>query len=150
MKHYKNNQKELIRHGFTLVEVLVVLFILLAISSVAVVSVRGIRDRAKIDQAKMYVKVLSGAVETYEAHVGYPPTQDQGLNALFECPADLPNPAKWSGPYLKESAQTHDPWGNEYSYASPAARSRGAFEVWSLGPDGQDGTEDDIGTWTID
>lgn len=138
------------RRGFTLMEVLVVLFILLAISSVMVVSIRGTRERAKVDETLLYVRTLATQVGVYEAHVGRLPTTEQGLNALLEAPADLSNPSKWGGPYLTGNAKTSDPWGNPYQYVCPGSRSSDGFDVWSFGPDGIDGTEDDIGNWTKD
>jgi hypothetical protein len=40
-----------------------------------------------------------------------------------------------------------DPWGNRFNYAAPGRHNLDRFDVWSLGPDGQDGTADDIGNW---
>jgi general secretion pathway protein G len=151
---YYSAKKMMIRHrlgtsqGFTLIEVLIVFFILLALASAAVVAYQGTREKAKIDQTHLYIKALSEAIELYQVHVGRFPTTEQGLNALLNPPSDLTNPAKWSGPYLKDSAATEDPWGGPYQYASPGTRTRDGFDVWSLGPDGTDGTEDDIGNWT--
>lgn len=136
------------RHGFTLVEVMVVLFILLAIASIAVVSVQGSRERANVDKTKVYVRALGSALELYQVHVGRFPTTEQGLDALLNPPSDLPDPSKWSGPYLKDNAETHDAWGSPYQYVSPGSRSRDGYDVWSLGPDMTDGTEDDIGNWS--
>ncbi|GHT25441.1 type II secretion system protein GspG [Planctomycetales bacterium] len=136
------------RSGFTLVEVMVVLFILLSIAAIAVVNVLGARERANVESTKGYVKALASALELYSVHVGRFPTAEQGLNALMDAPGDLPDPSKWSGPYLKDSAQTVDPWGSPFQYTSPGQRSRDGFDVWSFGPDGTDGTEDDIGNWS--
>lgn len=143
-------KKNLQRHkGFTLIEVMVVLFILLALASVGVVSYRGTQERANRDNTKLYINTLSNALNMYQLHVGQYPTTEQGLDALLNAPSDLLDQNKWGGPYLKDNAQTHDPWGNPYQYESPGgSRSRDGFEVWSVGPDGQSGTEDDIGNWT--
>ena len=134
--------------GFTLIEVIVVLFILLALMAVAVRSYWGIQEKAQRDSTQLYVNALADAVRYYQVTVGRFPTTEQGLNALLNPPDDLPDPAKWAGPYLKDNVQTHDPWGNPYKYVSPGTRTREGFDVWSLGPDGIDGTEDDIGNWT--
>ncbi len=136
------------RRGFTLAEVLVVLFILVTIASVMVFAVQGIRERAKVDQAGLMIKAFATGVETYEAHIGMPPTTEQGLDALLNPPPDLSNPAKWGGPYLRDNVNTLDPWENAYQYVSPGTRTRDGFDVWSMGPDGMDGTEDDIGNWS--
>jgi general secretion pathway protein G len=134
--------------GFTLLEVMVVLFILVTLAGLAVTAYQGQLAQAKHQSAVVYIKGLVSAVELYELNIGRPPTSEQGLNALLEAPSDLGNPAKWSGPYIKDTVQTSDPWGSPYRYASPSTHSKGNYDVWSCGPDGVDGTEDDIGQWT--
>jgi len=59
----------------------------------------------------------------------------------------LPNPSKWDGPYLDRDVPK-DPWGNPYQYGSPGPYNPDSFDVWSLGPDGVNGTQDDIGNWS--
>ncbi|MDR3199405.1 MAG: type II secretion system major pseudopilin GspG [Planctomycetaceae bacterium] len=134
--------------GFTLIEVLTVIFILLVLASAAVVAYRGTQEKANIDSTVLYVKNLSSALEMYQAHVGRFPTTEQGLSALLNPPSDLSNPARWSGPYLKDSAAAVDPWGNPYQYVCPGTRTRDGYDIWSFGPDGNDNTDDDIGNWT--
>ncbi|MDR0705205.1 MAG: type II secretion system major pseudopilin GspG [Planctomycetaceae bacterium] len=134
--------------GFTLIEVLIVLFIILALASTAVVAYQGRLARVKVDQTLLYIKTLSGAIESYQIDVGRFPTTEQGLSALLNPPSDLSNPAKWSGPYLKDNAPTEDTWGAPYQYVCPGTRTRDGFDVWSLGPDGNNNTDDDIGNWT--
>ncbi len=138
MKAHRNQRN---RRGFTLAEVLVVVFILVTLASVSIVAVQGIRERAKVDQAGLLIKGFVTALQTYEAHVGRPPTTEQGLAALLNAPGDLANPDKWSGPYLTDSAKDLDPWDNPFQYVSPGTKTRDGYDVWSFGPDGMDGTE---------
>jgi general secretion pathway protein G len=136
------------RQGFTLLEVMVVLFILVTLAGLAIVALRGQQEKAQRQGELVYVKMLSGALERYSVDIGHPPTQDQGLNALLEPPADV-STGKWGGPYLKESAvKTIDSWGNQYQYICPGTRTKDGYDVWSFGPDGINGTDDDIGQWT--
>jgi len=58
----------------------------------------------------------------------------------------LPNPQRWTGPYL-ERAPGPDPWGNAYRYKNPGKHNPDSVDIFSIGPDGQQGTEDDIGNW---
>ena len=129
-----------------MLEVLLVLFILLTLASLAVFTIQSTQRRAQQDAATTFVHVLRGAVELYTLHVGRPPTTEQGLVALLEAPADLPNPGAWAGPYLEVFVSFRDPWGNYYQYVSPGRAGR-TFDIWSFGPDGIDGTDDDIGSW---
>jgi general secretion pathway protein G len=54
----------------------------------------------------------------------------------------------WKGPYL-QSSNLNDPWGNPYRYEPQGKRNVESYDVWSAGPDGQDGTADDIGNWSF-
>jgi general secretion pathway protein G len=65
---------------------------------------------------------------------------------LRAAPSDLANPAKWDGPYLDKTVPA-DPWGKPYQYASPGTHNADGYDVWSNGPDGVSGTDDDIGNW---
>jgi general secretion pathway protein G len=69
------------------------------------------------------------------------------LEALIEQPADQDRAKNWDGPYLLMPLE--DPWDNEFQYAFPGARGGDETrpDIWSLGPDGKDNTEDDIGNW---
>lgn len=144
----KNNRQKRSPHrgGFTLLEVMVVLFILVTMAGLAVVAVQGQRAKAQRQTAFAYVKTLETAINRYDMDVGRPPSQEQGLTALVTPPQDLPNPGAWAGPYIASSATSRDPWGMEYRYVSPGREGR-PFEIWSCGPDMVEGTEDDIGSW---
>lgn len=115
-------------------------FALLSMSS-------GTRITYKWDVAFRTVNDLSRCVELYTLDVRQPPTTEQGLRALIALPPDLPNPNTWGGPYIPlETSLLLDPWKNEYRYASPGGNGR-PFDIWSVGTDGIDGTDDDIGHW---
>ena len=105
----------------------------------------GHRGGHNLTRAFSFVKLLSRGVEAYTLDVTQPPTTEQGLRALMALPPDLP-PEKWGGPYLREGVSLLDPWGNEYRYACPGRDGR-PFDIWSIGLDGIDGTDDDIGHW---
>jgi len=134
------------RGGFTLLELLVVLFILMMIFGLAIGVFAGRRELANRRVAFNYVKTLENAIDAYANDVGYPPTTEQGIAALIDCP-DIANPGDWGGPYIKNTATSKDPWQNEYQYVRPGRDGNRSFDVWSYGPDGIDGTDDDIGSW---
>ena len=54
-------------------------------------------------------------------------------------------PKSWS-PKMKSIDDLMDPWDNMYQYRYPGLQGR-EFDVYSLGADRIDGTEDDIGNW---
>ncbi|MDR2168967.1 MAG: type II secretion system major pseudopilin GspG [Planctomycetaceae bacterium] len=128
--------------GFTLIEIMVVLFILLAMFGATVVGYNSFLESGKKQTTKQYIANLDTAIRGYSLNVGKYPS---ALQDLISCPSDV-SPNKWgTEPYLRTLQQT-DPWQNEYRYITPGQHVK-EFDVWSPGPDGQDGTEDDIGNW---
>ena len=131
--------------GFTLVELLVVLIILGLIAAFAAPRVIKFVGGAKSDSAKIQVERLSGVLDLYRLQVGRYPSDDEGIGALIEAPADAPN---WDGPYLKKADALTDPWGRPYLYRFPG--EHGDYDLYSLGADGQDGGEGedrDLTSW---
>lgn len=129
--------------GFTLVEVLLVLIILVIIGSIVVPNLFGVKDKADIDAARAQVNAMGTVMDLYRLDMNKYPGAIKDLN---EAPSDGALADKWNGPYLKSSMKP-DPWGNEYQYASPGKKNTSGFDLWSNGPDGQSGSEDDIGNW---
>jgi len=131
------------RRGFTLMEILLVLAILVVLGSLVTVGYVQIKKNADIDSAKTQIRMFEDTIDMYRLDVGKYPSGDQGLQSLRIQPPDAPE-NKWRGPYLKEEIPT-DPWGNQYVYQEITdINNQPSFEVMSTGPDGQDGTPDDI------
>jgi Bacterial type II secretion system protein G. len=63
------------------------------------------------------------------------------LDALLVPPDELTNKTKWQGPYIDHQELPVDPWNNAFQYK---ALSDTEFHIWSNGPDGIDGSKDDI------
>ncbi|MBN2579943.1 MAG: type II secretion system major pseudopilin GspG [Pirellulales bacterium] len=134
------------RHaGFTLIEVMLVLLILVILGSLAVVAYSRVQYNANIRAAKSQIGLFKTPLEAYHLDLNMYPTSEQGLNALLSPPSNLPMPEKWAGPYLDGTQIPFDPWGREYQYISPSQHSNNpdSYDVWSMGPDGN--TE--IGNW---
>ena len=131
------------RGGFTLMEVLLVLVILVILGSIAVPMYISTQQQANIKAAKAQTLNLKSPLNLYRLNTGDFPA---GFDALYTCPADLADPNKWGGPYLEEQLPV-DPWGNQYQYQYPGSRNTQLYDVWSMGPDKSDGTADDVGNW---
>jgi general secretion pathway protein G len=80
-------------------------------------------------------------------HNGNYPTTEQGLQALIAAPTTAPVPNNWKGPYLDPAVIRKDPWGHDYIYRYPGAKNPNGYDLYSVGPNGTDGDEDDIGNW---
>jgi len=139
------------RQGFTLTELLIVLAILVMLVALVLPRFLGARKKADRQAAETQIGLFSGSLERYALDTKDFPTTEQGLQALFTPPADGDEStvAGWEGPYVNKDALPKDPWGNEFQYAYPPERGRGDLpDIWSWGPDKEDGTEDDICSWS--
>ena len=136
----KNRVRRRRRGGFTLMEVLLVMAILVILGSMVGVYVIGMQKSAYDDAARTQIGLFKTQLNAYRLHVGSYPTGTQGLNALLEQPADLKNPTKWRGPYADDTIP-NDPWGSPYQYELTNAD---VYRIWSWGSDGVNGTDDDI------
>jgi general secretion pathway protein G len=137
--------------GFTLIEVLLVIAILLVLGTVSVVGYTKIRTKANKDAATILVRSTVDAFKRYQIQMGNVPDTETGFQGLITKPEDEKEAESWAGPYLDPPKVPVDPWRNELKYeyfGESEDTSRPAFRVWSLGPDKQDGTEDDISSWT--
>lgn len=133
------------RHrGFTLIELLLVLVILATLAALVVPKFAGRGEQARITAAKADISALETALDTFEVDTGRYPTTQEGLVALSSPPAGL---STWRGPYLKRSV-VQDPWGNPYVYRHPGQRNTDGYDLYSAGPNGQEGDSDDIVNWT--
>lgn len=134
------------RAAFTLLEVLLVVAILALLAAVVAPRLIGTQKQAQIDTTRSQISMLDDVLDLYCQQNGAYPSTDQGLNALMEEPTEDPIPKAWAGPYLKDR-ELVDPWGNPYQYAFPGDRNRDKPDIWSLGPDSEDGSDDDLGNW---
>jgi len=137
------------QHGFTLLEIIVVITIIAILAAYIAPKVAGRADDARISKVKNDIQVLESALELYRLDNFKYPTNDQGLQALVTRPSDdLKN---WkAGGYIKKLRK--DPWGNDYQYVIPG-RESAEYDIYSYGADnveGGDGPDADIGTWNLD
>ena len=145
----RNNQSRRTR-GFTLVEVLVVMAILVLLIGLVGPRVLNALGGANQKAAVTQIGAFKGALRRYKLDMNDFPTTEQGLIALVEEPEqeDESSAGNWGGPYLTSEDIPRDPWGNEYQYEYPATHGKGKDpEIWSYGPDKEDDTEDDIVSW---
>lgn len=126
--------------GFTLMEVLLVLVIVVMLGGTASLFFVNIQTNAYKDAARTQINQFKQALDLYRMDVGMYPTEQQGLAVLHSPPSDLSNPAKWRGPYMKDEIPL-DPWENPYKYTLLGPDK---VEIISFGPDRVEGTDDDV------
>lgn len=125
--------------GFTLTELMVVLFILGLLSAIVLVNVLPSQDKAMVTKARADISTLESAMEQYRLdNLSYPGAAD-GLAALRSAPAGLADPSRYRpGGYIR--SLPNDPWGRPYQLAVPG-RNGAPFDVYSLGADNAPGGE---------
>lgn len=136
------------RRGFTLIEVMIVIAIVLALTGLIGVAVFSRRDDAKKDTAKIELNTLKNAMNLFRTDFDRWPTDQEGVKVLWDKSAldGEADQTKWKG-YLTE-AKPKDMWGSEWQYRQKSEHGdESKYDLWSFGPDKQDGTEDDITSW---
>ncbi len=143
----KRNRTGRASRGFTLVEMLVVLGILVVLVSLVAPRIIGSQKKADIKAARTQIGLFKNALQKYAIDVKSFPATEQGLQALIERPVDIDENVDGEWPYLDGSIPK-DPWGNEYMYEYPGTHGTvDAPEIWSFGPDKEENTADDICSW---
>ena len=150
MKHLGRSRG---RSGFTLIEVLLVIVIILMLAGALVVFVLPQQEGAEKNTTRLLLQNVETALDTYRLNMGRYPTTEQGLNALMTKPTfeNERQGDKWNGPYLKQGTKLEDTWGNLIRYElidvsadDTASKSAARYKLYSVGPDGQPDTADDI------
>jgi len=131
-------------HGFTLLELLVVMVIIGLLASYVGPKYFGQIGKSEIKTVRAQIDAFGKALDQYRLDTGHYPPTDLGLNALVVRPGSEP---KWAGPYLAKAVPA-DPWGRPYQYKAPG--EHGDYDLLSFGKDGQpggDGEAADITSW---
>ena len=139
--------------GFTLIEILLVIVIILLLAGALVVFVLPQQKGAERNTTRLMLQQVANALDTYRLNLGhYPNEQEGGLDALLKKPT-FENERlgeKWQGPYLKPGTTLDDPWNNKIRYELADSTTQGQnsgalpYKLFSVGPDGQPDTEDDV------
>ncbi|WP_281253027.1 MULTISPECIES: type II secretion system major pseudopilin GspG [Colwelliaceae] len=149
MKMFQNSLKVKAskqEQGFTLLEVMVVIVILGVLASMVVPNLMGSQDRANMQKAVSDINALETSLSMYKMDNYDYPSTEQGLDALTSETDIEPLPRRFPEEgYVKRLPK--DPWGNDYQLLYPGENAK--YDVFSMGPDGEAGTEDDIGNWNL-
>jgi general secretion pathway protein G len=125
---YGRAQWETARHGFTIIELIIVMAILAILTGLATLSAAGYLERAKVTRAIAEIHTIQNEIISFQID------QDR-------LPVDLAE-VNWD---------THlDPWGHPYQYTNLGTVPKGkwrkdkflvpinsTFDLWSMGPDGK-------------
>jgi general secretion pathway protein G len=120
--------------GFTLIEIMVVVFILGLLVALVGPKIIGRTDDARIVKAKADIKGIEEALHLFKLDCGFYPSTGQGLEALVSAGGG-------GGACRKYNAEGYldkvpfDPWDNRYAYFSDGNN----IIIKSYGADGQEG-----------
>src|ERR1700730_4146855 len=134
-------------HGFSLIELLVVIIILGLLAGLVGPRLFGRVGQSKQAAARAQIELFGAALDQYRLDVGSYPSSGNGLDALVK----NPNATNWNGPYLKKNLVPVDPWGKPYQYKC-CPGDHGDYDIWTLGADGAPGGEGenaDVSSWTV-
>jgi general secretion pathway protein G len=127
--------------GFSLTELMIVIVIIGILLGI-VFSNMDVLDKANSQKAEQEISKFKINLESYRADNGaFPPSG--ALNALVSNPGNAP---RWRQ-YMKSLPK--DPWGSDYRYLNPGSHNN-EMDVYSIGPDKREGTDDDVGSWRLE
>ncbi|MBA7634151.1 hypothetical protein ES703_41730 [subsurface metagenome] len=100
--------------GFTLIEVLIIVGIIIILTGIALVQLQNALNKARVNKAEAEIEMMGRAIEQIEEDTGnYLGSLDQLDNPTSPDESFSP----WWGPYVSSLPVEHkDPWGNEYLY----------------------------------
>ena len=128
------------QQGFTLLEIMLVVSIIVIILGVAISKLGNTTAIAKTMRVQADVQAIKTQLQLYESMNGFYPTTEQGLQALVAQPQSDPHPTRW---YQLFRELPKDPWGSDYIYRNPGQKNPGGYDLFSAGPDRQADTADD-------
>ncbi len=117
--------------GFTLIEIMVVVFILGLLVTLVAPKIIGRTDQARQTKALADIKAIEEAMKLFKLDNGFYPSTGEGINALVQPPAR----ARRYNPDGYLDKVPLDPWGQEYAYFSDGHDVR----IVSFGADGVEG-----------
>jgi len=133
--------------GFTLIEIMAVVVIMGMLMATLAVGIAGQIDKANVTNAKGQISRIDQALQFYKLDNKRFPNTDQGLDALVSQPTAAPVPKNYDpAGYIKPEALM-DPWDEPFQYRQPGEHNPYTYDIWSYGPDGVEGGEDDITNW---
>jgi general secretion pathway protein G len=137
----RKERKRRVEYGFTMIELMAILIIISLLATLVATRVISKVEQARVTTTKANLKTLHAAVNQFKMDTTRFPAEDEGLSALVEQPSDV---TVWPpGGYLETTNLPLDGWNHDFIYEL-YPESGAQFAIRSMGPDGEEGTEDDL------
>ncbi|MCE5229447.1 type II secretion system major pseudopilin GspG [bacterium] len=131
------------RRGFTLIEIILVVVIIMTLMAVVGPRLAGQGRTNKIRITRIQMDSLKGTLQQYETQMSTFPTTAQGLKILLEKPTGA-DADDWPGKLVDKMPK--DGFGTEFKYICPSEHGLD-YDLISAGPDKKFGTSDDIANY---
>ncbi|CDK30723.1 type II secretion system protein GspG [Candidatus Babela massiliensis] len=132
MLYAENKRNNLLKEGFSLIEIMIVLLIGAIVVGGAFAGFRYLQN-ARVQSTKSKLAALDTAIEHYNASIGeYPQT----LEELVEGPQKPNLRRKWAGELASQN-DLKDAWGKEFHYNLNSKGSNVPYELYAMHPDGK-------------
>lgn len=134
------------RRGFSLIELLIVIAILLSLGGIVLVGYLNVSDQADVDLQQVQFDQIDGAMKRFRLNLKRWPSEEEGIEVLWNAEVldNEDDRENWRGPYLEEPI-TGDKWGTTLEYRFPSEEmGESYYDLVSAGPDREVDTDDDI------
>src|SRR3984893_10146288 len=128
------------QQGFTLLEIMLVVSIIVIILGVAISKLGNTTAIAKAMRVQADVQAIKTQLQLDESMNGIYPTTEQAVKARGTQRDTDPKPARW---YQLFREMPKDPWGSDYIDRCPGLKNPSGYDLYSAGPDRQADTADD-------
>ena len=148
MEQHKRHLSRSFRKGFTLIEVMIVILIVLALGGLVAYNLLGTKEDAENKLVQVDMNTFKSALKQFRFDHGRYPTDEEGLEVLWskEKLTDEEDAKKWRK--LLEEPMPKDRFGNTWGYRQKSEHGdEDTYDMWSYGRDKQEGTADDINSW---
>ena len=136
------------RPGFTLIEVMIVIAIILFLGGIVGIALFAQRDAANKQLVQTQLGQIGGGLKAFRLVYDRYPTDEEGLAVLWS--QDTLDAEADAGQWRKflDKPLPNDLWGRPWGYRQVSENGdEDDYDLWSVGKDGEEGTDDDITSW---
>ena len=144
MYNHRNRKSRKRNAGFSIIELVAAMIIMGLLAGTAAIGVIGYVNRAKKQSTQTNISTIETAIKTFHLECGfYPGTLEELISATTSrtCKG-FPTEG-----FMEKKEIPNDAWGNSFNYAKPGTHNSDSFDLWSNGPDAEEGTSDDLTNW---